>query len=318
MQIKTFILVVLMGLALSAETELEKASRLLKTGQPAEAQALLERVIQAEPRNAEALVLLGEVHLRLRSPTKAQECASKALQLDPNQAAPHCLKANALSMQIGQVNMFKKLSMASEIRAEYEKALKLDPRYNIARQGLFQFYLQAPSIAGGGTDKAAAFAEQTLGVNPSLGHSMKALIHQHKKDLGAAQAEYRLAIASDPRYAPTYNNLGYVELEMKQVDMALDHFRKLVALEPENANSHDSLGDGLMAKGHVDEAIAAYRRATALDPGFPVAFYHLGQALERKGQGAEAVANYRRAASLRPEDGYARLAKGRLAALGQK
>lgn len=319
MQPRSFVFVILMGLglALAAETDLEKASHLLKA-RPAEAQAVLERVIQADPRNAEALVMLGEVYLRLHNPTKAQECADKALRINPSRAATHCLRANALGAQIGQASLFKKMSMANDIRAEYEKALQLDPRNRGAREGLMQFYLQAPGIAGGGMDKAAAFAEQTLGVDPALGHSMKALLHQRKKDLGAAQAEYRLAIAADPRYAPAYNAVGYVELEMKQTDMALDHFRKQVALEPENANSYDSLGDGLMAKGQVDEAIAAYRRATVLDPGFSAPFYHLGQALERKGQGAEAVAQYRQIASLRPEDRYARLAKGRLVALGQK
>ena len=156
MQTRAFVFVILMGLGLTAETELEKASRLLKNRHHAESQAMLERVIQADPRNAEALVMLGEVHLRLHNPIKAQDCANKALQLDPTQASPHCLKANALSMQIGQVNMFKKLSMASEIRAGYETALKLDPRYSNARQGLFQFYLQAPGIVGGGMEKAAA------------------------------------------------------------------------------------------------------------------------------------------------------------------
>lgn len=312
-----FVILMGLGLALAAQTDLEKASHLLKT-RPAEAQAVLERIIQAEPRNAEAMALLGETHLRLRNAPKAQECADKALKLDPTRAATHCLRANALGAQIGQASLFKKMSMANDIRREYEKALHLDPRNREAREGIMQFYLQAPGIAGGGVDKAAGFAQQTVGVDPALGHSLKAMLHQSKKDLGAAQAEYRLAIAADPRYVPAYNAVGYVELEMKQTDLALDHFRKQVVLEPENANSYDSLGDGLLAKGQVDEAIAAYRRATVLDPGFSVPFYHLGKALERKGQGAEAVAQYRRAAGLHPEDRYIRLAKGRLAALGQK
>ena len=306
------------GLSLAAETDLEKAARLLKDKRPAEAQAVLEQAIQSNPENIEAVELLGRVHLRLLDFSQAEACASKAIQLDPDRASAHCLMAMAASNQIQQADVFKKLSLSKTVLVEFSRALELDSRNREAQEGLFYFYFQAPAIVGGGLEKAAALAERSLKTDPAMGHAMKARLFAARKDPGNAQAEYHLAIAADPGYATLYNEVGYVELELKQVDMALDHFRKQVELEPDNANAHDSLGDGLMAKGQLDEAISAYRRCLALAPDFAPAVYHVGQVLERMGKIGEALAEYQRAAAMTSPAREVQLAKERIAALGQK
>jgi tetratricopeptide (TPR) repeat protein len=217
--------------------------------------------------------------------------------------------------------MFKAMTMVGDIRGAFEKAVQVEPKNREARFALFGFYSNAPSVAGGGSDKALALAEQTLAQDAALGHYFKGLLLQKQKNNGAAQAEYRQSQAADPRFAPTCNALGYIELEQKHVDQALEQFRKQVELEPDNANSYDSLGDGWMAKGRLDEAINAYRKALALNPMFPSSMRSLGTALEQAGRRDEAIQHYRHCAQLGAQNGVAKVvteSKTRLNALGVK
>jgi tetratricopeptide (TPR) repeat protein len=315
------LLCLLLGLPgrLSAETELEKAARLIKEKNFPQAQALLDRAVQTDPRNAEAWYQLAELQWASRNPRKAVECVDKAIQLSPNKAGYHVLRGNALGNLAQNANMFSAMGLAKDACAALEKAVQLEPGNRVALLALFNFYFNAPSIAGGGLDKAEALAARSLALDPSRAHFMKGQIRKKQKDPGAAQAEYRLALAADPKFSAVYNLLGYVELEMKQVDMALEHFRKQVELDPGNANSYDSLGDGLVAKGRLDEAIETYRKGLALNPLFTASLRSLGKVLEQTGRRDEAIQHYRQCVQLGAQKGIPTLAeeaRKRLKALG--
>ncbi len=317
----TLTLAFVLGLGgfLRAETDQEKATRLVKARNLPEAQVLLDRLHQADPRNAEVMVLLGEVQFRSGNSDKALEWADRAIQLQPNRAAGHLLRGRVIGNRAQQVNKLRALTMVGDIFGAFEKAVQVEPRNREARETLFNTYLNVPSFAGGGEAKAKAFAEQTVALDPGLGHYWKGLLLQRKKDPGAAKAEYRLAKAADPKLSAIYNGLGYVELEMKQVDMALEDFRKQAELDPTNPNSWDSLGDGWTAKGNLDEAIKAYRKALTLNPLFAASLRSLGNALERSGRRDEAVQHYRQCAQTGEKQGIPEMvkeAKARLKALG--
>lgn len=304
---------------LRAETDVEKAALLVKARSWPEAQALLERTVQADPRNAEALALLGEVQLATRHPEKAVEYADKAIRLDPEKARYHLLRGNAYGAQAQAASFLKALTLAGDIRGSYEKAVRLEPANRPARFALFSFYLIAPGVVGGGLGKARTFAGETQALDPSRGHYMMGRVLQAEKNPGAALAEYRLAQEADPQWPSIYNDLGYLELQSKQVDLALAHFQKQAELDPGNANSYDSLGDGWTAKGRTDEAIAAYRRALELNPLFFSSMRSLGSALEKAGRRDEAIEHYRRCAKLGAERGVPEVVKesnARLKALG--
>ncbi len=306
---------------LCAETELEQAARLLKAKRFPEAQAVLDRALQGNARNSEALYLTGELHWAQKNPKKAAEYAEQAIQLNPNKASYHILRGATLGNIAQNANLLKAMTMVGDIRGAFEKAVQLEPANRDAFGALFNYYANAPSIAGGGLDKAQALAERTIPLDPSRGHYLKGQVQQRRKDLGGAQAEYRLAVVADPKFSAAYNVLGYVELEMKQVDMALDHFRKQVELDPDNANSYDSLADGLKGKGQLNEAIEAYRKALTLNPLYVPSLRGLGQLLEQTGRRDEAIQHYRHCAQLGTQKAIPTMvaeSKERLKALGVK
>ena len=309
------------SLALQAETELEKAAHLIKGRNYPEAQLVLDRAVQADPRNAEAYCLLGELQFIARNHKKAVEYADKAILLNSAKASYQLLRGRVIGNLAQQVNMVRAMTMVGDIRGAFEKAVQLEPKNREARSYLFLFYLQTPGIAGGGLDKAKAFTEQTQSLDAAQGHYFKGLVLRREKNPGSAQAEYRLAIAADPHYAVVYNDLGGVELEFKQVDLAIEHFRKQVELTPEDANSWDSLGEGWLAKGNLDESIKAYRKALSLDPLFTYSLRGLGKALEQAGRRDEAIQHYRQCAQLGGQKGIPRMvteSHARLKALGVK
>jgi tetratricopeptide (TPR) repeat protein len=49
---------------------------------------------------------------------------------------------------------FKAPGYASDAKANFERAVELAPDFNLARKGLFRYYLRAPGIAGGSIKKA--------------------------------------------------------------------------------------------------------------------------------------------------------------------
>jgi protein O-GlcNAc transferase len=70
-----------------SKDDLSRARELLESGQPGRAAALLDRVIRSSPENADALVLLGRVHLdRLKQPSVAKDAFRRAVALAPADA----------------------------------------------------------------------------------------------------------------------------------------------------------------------------------------------------------------------------------------
>jgi tetratricopeptide (TPR) repeat protein len=119
-----------------------------------QAKSLLRQAIAADAKNAEAHYLLGQIFYAFADFTQASEEAQKAVALDDGKPDYHLLLGNALSGLLDSAGMFKKMSLARQIKAEFERAIAEDPRNIAARTALAEFYAQAPSIVGGSSEKA--------------------------------------------------------------------------------------------------------------------------------------------------------------------
>jgi len=70
------------------------------------------------------------------------------------------------------------------------------------------------------------------------------------------------------RSSRTLNFLGYVLMNEKKLDMALEILKLNVRLFPDEANPYDSLGDAYIEKGNTELAIECFKNALEKDPGF--------------------------------------------------
>lgn len=150
------------------------------------AKKVLEAQLAKEPSNAKWTYGAGRASALQADLTRgdaanplhkeALERLQKAAGLDPSKAEYQVWFANACFDRIDDVNMFSKMSLASDGKKAYEKAIALDPGCVEAYVGLSQFYLQAPSIAGGSVDKAKAQGNALLAIPDHKGEFQGRLV----------------------------------------------------------------------------------------------------------------------------------------------
>jgi Flp pilus assembly protein TadD len=122
------------------------------------------------------------------------------------------------------------------------------------------------------------------------------------------------------RVSPTssiaQNGYGWVLLQQKRYDEALQHLRRAIELRPTNSKAHYNIWIALREQGRSDELLQAYRDSIRVYPTMADAYYNLGNELRRRGALDEALANYRRAVELQPS--HARAQANLAYLLGQR
>jgi protein O-mannosyl-transferase len=119
---------------------------------------------------------------------------------------------------------------------------------------------------------------------------------------GSPRAIYQATLDGNPECWLALNNLGKIEADDGNIDLAEADFRKALAIYPDSSNDHYNLAVQLAAKGRTDEAFAHYHEAVRLGPETVGLYNNLGQLESRTGKHQEALADYRRALKIDPED----------------
>ena len=73
--------------------------------------------------------------------------------------------------------------LARKVRSSFELAVQLDPANLAALSDLGEYYVAAPSIVGGGDDKARALAARMMPQSPAAAHRLLARLAESNKDL---------------------------------------------------------------------------------------------------------------------------------------
>jgi tetratricopeptide (TPR) repeat protein len=121
----------------------------------------------AHVANAEAEHATGDAAKTKRK--EAHDRFERAAELQPDNADGQFWLASASFDHVDDVGMLSQMSLASEGRKAFEKAIVIDPNHVAARVGLAQFYLAAPGVAGGSVAKAKAQGEALLGLAGNRG-----------------------------------------------------------------------------------------------------------------------------------------------------
>ncbi len=80
----------------------------------------------------------------------------------------------------------------------FERAVELDPSNVEALTDVFEYYLEAPGIVGGGIDKAENVARRMAELNAAEYHWQRARLAEKRKEFAAAEGEFRSAIEGAP------------------------------------------------------------------------------------------------------------------------
>ena len=295
------------SLLAAQSTPLDRARNLVHSRTSAdEAKALLQQAIAADPKNAEPHFLLGEILYAFGDYAKASDEAQKAIALDDSKSDYHRLLGNALSGMVDSAGMFKKMSLARQMKTEFERAVAEEPKSIRARADLVEFYAGAPSIVGGGTDKALDQAKQIFALDPVEGHYAMASIDLNQKKLAEAEQEYKAAIAANPKRAKSYTQLAFIYIQEKKDSEAPPLFRQAVEMDADYLPGYFGVArSDLLSGQNLDEAERFFKNYLSRwpedgDPSLANAHWRLGQVYEKEGKKDLAVAEWREALRLVP------------------
>jgi len=271
---------------------------LLSAGRVDDAISALNGALSHSPNDAESHHLLCRAYYALGQWDHAISACEKAIALDQNNAEFHLWLGRTYGEKADVVNFLSAASLAKKTRAEFERAVGLNPFSVAARVDLAEFYLEAPGIVGGGHDKARAQAEALTKLSPASAHWVTGRIAEKDKDHATAEREYRAMIDSSQGSAWSWLSLGLyyrhnnrldeMEAALQRVlDAPIDRPEALV----DAASTLDKTNRNLPLAA---ELVRRYLKSPPSDqaPLFKAHFL-LGNILAKQGDKPQAMAQYR-------------------------
>jgi tetratricopeptide (TPR) repeat protein len=261
---------------------------------------------------------LGRDAYRAHKSAEAIRWFEQAVASNKDALAPHLWLGRAYVQALPQASFIKQPLLARRARQEFDRALEIDPRNVDAREDRAIYYMYAPSIAGGGMDKARAEAEVVRGLSSYRGALLRAQIELHDKQNAVAEAEYLGLVGAYPDSAAPFTSLvGLYQSEKRYADAFAAVDRRLAAKPHDDWGTY-SLGRTAALSGlRLDDGAAALRRYIAAGRFQPSAseahaHYRLGMILELQHDAAGARAEYERAVQGDPNLADAKKALARL------
>jgi tetratricopeptide (TPR) repeat protein len=179
----------------AATTAVEQARALYQKTQYEEAIRLLETSGEG---SAEAHHLLGRCWYMLGDYKKATAAFERAVQAEPANSIYHDWLGKAWGRRAETASFLTAPGYATKARKSFERAVELDPTNLAALSDLFEYYLQAPGMLGGGLEKAGALAARFAKLDPAEYHWALARLAEKRKDFSTAEKEFRRAAELEP------------------------------------------------------------------------------------------------------------------------
>ena len=268
--------------------------------------------------DAPTLNLLSRAYYAIEQWDNAVNFGQKAVALSPKDAAYHLWLGREYGEKANSVNPFSAASLAKKAKAEFEQAVSLDPANVQAHADLAEYYTDAPSIMGGGVDKARDQASQVATYDQATSHWILALIAEKDKKYSDAETELQQAIKVAKNPAQYWMNLASFYRRRSRLDDMQKAIAQALAQPDKSAEVYYNAASELFQSGK-DFASAVQYVKTYLNSGAMVedapafrAHYLLGQIYEKMGNKPDAVTEYQASRSLASGFAPASRALGRL------
>ena len=299
---RVLLAVLLLALLRTTSRAATFGKELLASGRADDAVQALEQETRRDPTNAESFNLLCRAYFMVDEWDRGIPACEHAIKLDPGKASYHLWMGRIYGEKADRAGFFSAAGLAKKVRNSFERAVELDPNNWEGRVDLAEFYLEAPSIVGGGQDKARAQADALLSINPAMAHWIRASIAGHNKDGAMAEREYRAAI--DASHGSAQNWLHLAQFLARSGRFA-EMEQALITMESSPIDRPDALMDGgslLLRLGrNYPLAIRLLRRylesPAEEGPAFKAHAY-LGELLEKQGDRRGAAEQYHTALEL--------------------
>jgi tetratricopeptide (TPR) repeat protein len=259
---------------------------------------------QTTGSNAAAFNYLGRAHFALGDWDNAVRHCERATQLDPRNADFQLWLGRSYGEKANSSAMLSAYSLARKTVAAFETARSLDRKSLPVARDLAEYYSTAPSIVGGGSDKALALAAELAPEHPSDAAWVRAMVASHEGEHEKAEREYNESIRIDHNSAATYLEFAHYLSGRK----SWDRFQQTVerALQSTHIRSidHYDAAEMLLNAGRdlpmAAQQMRAYIQSGHTEEAAPLfrAHFLLGEILLKSGDAGQAAAEYRAALAL--------------------
>lgn len=161
----------------------------------------------------------------------AQKTLEDLLDDHPGYTNGHYLSGLVNLSLVGEVNIFRKVGVAKQALADWEKTADLDPGHVDARYAIFSYYVNAPGIAGGDLETAEALLPDLMALSDGYGTMAKGVLHSKKEELEQAEAAFikasEILDTSGSHFA-----LAQYYLRTEQYQKAIDKLNIVMQKEP--------------------------------------------------------------------------------------
>ena len=233
---------------------LQAALNHLQRGELPEAEGTLTQLLGIQPRDFDALHLLGIAQAMQGRQPQAIQTFRKALPLGQKHAALQFNLAKALS-ETGQ---------HAEALPHHHQAVELAPENPEAWVGYGHALVELERLAD-----ALAALDRAITLQPDMPvfHFNRGVILDAMDQLEQAQQSYARALELQPDYAQAWNNQGATLAALERPLEALACYSQALRHQPAYAAAYNNMGSAYRALGRDREAKDCYEQALTLDPG---------------------------------------------------
>jgi arylsulfatase A-like enzyme/Flp pilus assembly protein TadD len=226
---------------------LRRANNAVRERRFADALPVLRQVLDKDPRNAFARLVLGSAYMGMEQYPRAIEEYRQYLAIVPTSSYAHQWMAICYVRMGDQANALR----------ETEAALAIDPRYADARVLRGGVFASRGDYAGSISELRAAV--DTDPAKPQVRLDLAKVLDEagRKED---ARREYETILKTNPDYAPALTGLGVLQAQDGRFEEASGLFRKALALDPSSDGTRLNLARTLDRQGRTADAAAEYRR----------------------------------------------------------
>ncbi len=259
--------------------------------------------------DAASLNLLSRAYYAIEHWDNAVKNGERAVAASPDNAIYHLWLGREYGEKAAAANPLSAASLARKTKNEFEMAVKLDPVNVQAHADLAEYYTDAPSIMGGGTDKAHEQAMQVAKYDQATSHWILAIIAEKDKRYPDAENELRQAIKVARNPAQYWMNLASFFQRRSRLDDMQSAIAQAIAQPNKSAEVYYNAASELLQSGrdypNAVQYLKQYLSSNAMVEDAPAfrAHYLLGQLYEKMGDKSGAVSEYK--ASLALASGFA-------------
>ena len=226
-----------------------------------EAKILLLKILNIEPKNFDALNVIGVINGNENNHLAALNFFKKAQKIRPDY--------NLINYNLAK--SYSEIGKDIEAIKYYEIAIKLDKNH---LGSLLNFGKSLHQLKR--YDEALGHYDQAIKLKPDFvdAYNNKGVTLNNLKRYDEALGHYDQAIKLKPDFVDAYYNKGVTFDELKRYDEALGHYDQAIKLKPDYYRAYSNKGVTFDELKRYDEALGHYDQAIKLKPDFVDAYYN--------------------------------------------